>query len=133
MNRRPHRHRQGNRLRKDSRTIPRHGDPVQGDGRDDRRFWTDWHCGFVCDIERDALGDSQTRNGVTFEDLPIPALGRDQDPFTGIVVLGGIGHIQVALENGSDGTPKTIRHDLRPVASRGCPFCGTMNWRGDFP
>jgi len=48
--------------------------------------------------------------------------------------LGGdIGHHHVALNIVTpDGEPKLIRHKYTSDISRGCPFCGTLNWRGDY-
>jgi hypothetical protein len=36
------------------------------------------------------------------------------------------------MRKGADGESKTIVHDYKSNVSRGCPFCGTTNWRGDY-
>jgi len=126
----------GRRLPRQSKTIPRKGNPDRGNGLDDGRYYRCWHCGFLaCNEDRDALGDGQSGNGVSHEDYYNPAVGGsyDGDPLNSVTVLGGsIEHFHVTLELGSDGEPKGIRHDLRPVVNSGCPFCGSLNWRGDY-
>ena len=55
-------------------------------------------------------------------------------PASRYAVLGGdTGHYQVAQNIVTpDGVAKTIRHEYTSDISRGCAFCGTLNWRGDY-
>ena len=117
------------RLPKQSRTIPLHGDRDRGNGEDFRKWYTCWHCGFTCKLGRDALGGTNSRAGTTYEDSIIPSDPSLEDK--NYAVLGGpINNFEVALELGSDGNPKEILHHYTSVISKGCPFCGTMNWQG---
>ena len=123
---RPHRR----KLSKRSRTLP-----IYGKGDDAGRYFRCWNCGWICDTERDELGDSDSNSGDNHTDYHNIA---PEDPYTNAGVgrsccLGGdIGHFHVAMEIGSDGEAKTIRHDYTSDISRGCAFCGTVNWRGDY-
>jgi hypothetical protein len=108
--------------------------PIYGRGDDRRRFYRCWNCGFVCDSRRDELGDSDSNAGDDHTDFNIHA---QPDPQLGGVAkqlcLGGdIGHYHVAMKIGADSEPQTIVHSLKSDVSRGCPFCGTVNWRGDY-
>ena len=128
---------QGRRLPKESKTIPLKGNKVRGNGEDFGKYYRCWNCDFVCNVERDSLGDSQSRGGDNHERYHIPTYGlQDQDTnLSRYSVLGGdINNFHVALENGSDGNPKEIHgHDYESVITGGCPCCGSMNWRGDYP
>ncbi len=123
-----HRYRKS-RIPKDSRTIPIYGDPIRGDGNDDGKYYKCWNCGFVCNVDRDALGDGQSRDGVAIKEFIEIAYGGLPSSFA---VLGSsIGHFHVALEKGADGTAKTIEHNLMAKDGSGCPLCQTLNWKGD--
>ena len=113
------------RIHKDSRTIPIWGSPTRGDGLDHGKWFRCWNCGFLCNKDRDALGDSQSRDGVVIEDYAQNPEGRN---FTGDAILGlGV----IASETDSEGDP--IRYPLMiSTKSTGCPFCHTLNWRGDY-
>jgi len=119
------------RLPKQSRRIPLRGNKFRGDGEDSGKWFRCWHCGWICNQERDTLGDSQSTSAVTItEEIQIAA-----DSGRGAVfVLGdSIQDYQVAMEYGADGsTAKGIRYSFEPDVSGGCPFCGSTNWRGDY-
>lgn len=107
-----------NRLPKRSRTIP-----VKGFGEDKGRYFRCWHCGFVCNKDRDALGNSESRSGITYGESLLHAV----EPAR--CVLGGsINHYHTAVSNNGYG----LKHQIKPSNVRGCPFCGTLNWRGDY-
>ena len=123
--RRPHKYHPPKR----SRTLP-----IYGKGDDEGRYFHCWNCGFVCDSQRDELGDSDSSADVGYTDYNGVA---NEDPYTvnagRVICLGGdIGHYHVAMRVGPDDEPKTIRHNLKSDISKGCPFCGTTNWRGDY-
>ena len=106
-------------LPKESRTIPR---------RDDEGIWfTCWVCGFANKEGRSALGGSASPSGVKHTGAIIPS---DSDTNSVAVLGGSINHHHVALENGSDGTPKGIPHVHSDDISTGCPMCGSLNWLG---
>lgn len=90
----------------------------------------------MVNVDRDALGDGQSGDGVSHEDYSIPSVGGsyDGDPLTSVTVLDGdIEHFHVALKLGSDGEPEAIKHSFKSIVNQGCPFCGSLNWRGDYP
>ena len=111
---------------KEARTIPLPGNEDRGNGLDDDRYFSCWHCGFTCDSDRDSLGGFG--DGVSYSDAIIESVPTVGDPLTSVSVLGNP-HYQVALELGMDGNPKEIRHEIIPVVNNGCPLCGTLNWR----
>lgn len=106
--------------------------PVRGRGRDADRYFKCWYCGFVCDVERDELGGSESGSGVAHTDAL--ELSGESDGIPLSIALGGdIGHYHVAIELESDqDTPKTTYHNFISDISSGCPFCGSKNWRGDY-
>jgi hypothetical protein len=131
--------------RKRSRTLPIYGNPEMGDGKDDGKYFRCWNCGFVCNVERDALGDSESLSGVSYEIYEQKySTDGSPAPFIGAAIHGEAldgealirkcclytGH--VLLENGPDGTAKGIYRNWSPLVSAGCPFCGSRNWRGDY-
>ena len=119
------------RIAKDSRRIQLWGDPIRGDGQDFGKWFRCWNCGFICNSERDALGDSQSRDGRVHKDYA-------QNPDPGTVqkqaTLGGPSNVFVASEQDSGGTAKGVRNAIMvsSSASSGCPLCGSLNWRGDY-
>lgn len=136
----------GRRPKKDSRTIPIRGNADRGDGEDHGRYYRCWHCGFICNVERDDLGDRHSVSGVTHEIYeqkystdPNPsaqggAIHGDNDgvPLINMTQLGKGPKAFVAMENDPAGDPKTIIYNWGPVIAAGCPFCGCRNWRGDY-
>ena len=135
------------RIKKQSRTIPLRGHKDFAGGRDDGRYWKCWNCGFICDVERDELGDSESVAGIShtiYEAQYGGAQKNDGDynetdakqhgTNSGIPLLtmASIRSQHVLMENDSSGTPATIRSNWTPQVNSGCPFCGTKNWRGDY-
>lgn len=116
------------KLPKESRTIPLDGSNERGNGLDYHRFYRCWHCGFICDIDRDTLGGSKSLSGVGYE-----AASSEADPYNNNVgVLGGPDETVVSLALDSAGNPKEVYHTFKPVISGGCPLCGTTNWLGRY-
>lgn len=120
------------KYRKESRRIPIFGSKERGDGRDADRYFECWNCGMVCDSERDFLGGSEDSSRVT----PVAYNQTDDDTSTAAY------HCQGALASTSPtvtqaeceaagGTWSRVRY--KPEVEGGCPFCGTVNWRGDYP
>jgi len=106
--------------RKDSKTIPVHGSDSRGDGKDSGKYYECWHCGFICDVDRDALGDSQSIAQITNKSYDL------LDEFGDSVAdTGGCKH--TIFEGEGYTTNRYV-----PVVESGCPFCGTKNYRGDY-
>jgi len=78
-----------------------------------------------------SLGDG---TNVLFDDVSLKKVHLLPGNASRYAVLGGdIGHYHVALNIVTpDGEPELIRHKYTPDISIGCPFCGTLNWRGDY-
>lgn len=119
------------RLPSRSRTIPIKGHIDRGEGEDHGKYFKCWHCGFICDVDRDELGDEQTRSGDSALDYPVEV--NTYDYLGRIAVLGGsINHHEIALLKDSTGEAVSVRHSFKSDVTGGCPFCGTKNWRGDY-
>ena len=118
---------QKTKLKKESRTLP-----IFGRGDDAGKYFHCWNCGFVCDKDRDELGDSASRGG----DGHLDALNLVSDNVANalhVAVLGGCtGHYHVAGELGPDSVPREVTHTFKSDVSRGCPSCGSTNYRGDY-
>lgn len=123
------RRRETRRLKKRSRTIP-----LKGFGRDEGRYFRCWNCGFICDVERDSLGGAASLDGVDHVNYSVPTYGAvPNEEGSGLSVLGGnIEHFHVSSELDSSGNPKKPLHQFQVTITGGCPFCGTLNWRGDY-
>ena len=106
--------------KKESKTIPLYGSPERGDGLDDGRYFECWNCGFICDLDRDTLGDSQSTSDITLKSYQLLDEYGDN-----VAATGGTKH---TIFEGEGYT--TVRYI--PDVNSGCPFCGTMNWRGDY-
>ena len=120
------------KLAKRSRTLP-----VYGEGADEGKYFRCWNCGFICNVDRDELGDSESSAGdehTDFHDTHHCSTYDAPDAASRYATLGGdTGHYQVAQNIITpDGEAELIRHEYTSDISRGCPFCGTTNWRGDY-
>ena len=116
------------RLKKRSRTLP-----IPGRGEDEGKYFHCWNCHFVCDKDRDELGDSATRGGDHHLDAPNPIVNVPGGNTANQAVLGGsIGHYHVAAIVGPDSVPREVRHNFKSDVSKGCPQCGSTNYRGDY-
>ena len=117
------------RPKKESRRIPIWGSPERGDGLDHGRYFECWNCGFVCDSDRDFLGDSESSARIT-------PTAYNQTDEKGTAVYHCQGQLAMTNTNQTDceaagGTWSRVRYE--PVVESGCPFCGSPNWRGDYP
>lgn len=122
-----------NPIPKKARTLPIPGHPERGDGEDDGKYYRCWNCGFICNVDRDALGDDHSLSGLSYsvkepEEYDTVLPGEDGTLFTTFVLSTG----HIAPVSLADGTEATVRRVWYPSDAKGCPFCGTLNWRGDF-
>ncbi len=124
------------KTRRQARTLPLKGNLYRGDGLDANRYYRCWNCGFICNTERDALGDIDSRAGTSALTYYLQSYGSADrsSESSSLCVLGG-SHLfyHTVLELGADGQPKPVYHPKKAVITSGCPFCGTLNWRGDYP
>lgn len=125
------------RRRKQSRTLP-----VIGKGDDAGKYFRCWNCGFVCNVERDELGDRESTDGISYSiydqkystdgsDTFGSSIHGDNDNIA-LLSMSVLGKGHICLENGADGEPKEIYQNWKPEIDSGCPLCGTKNWRGDY-
>ena len=56
------------------------GDKYFGDGEDDGKYFRCANCGFVCDIDRDALGGPESRSGATYAQT-VDKYSENEPPF----------------------------------------------------
>ncbi len=114
------------RLRKDSRTISIYGSSERGDGRDSKRYYECWNCGFTCDVERDFLGGAEERARIT----PTAYNQTTDDLTTAKYHCQGAGADNQTDCEAAGGTWSRVRY--KPTVESGCPLCGSPNWRGDY-
>jgi len=125
------------KIPKESRTLPVYGHPIRGDGLDHAKWYRCWNCGWLCNSDRDALGDSQSRSGVSHKDYaqqPDPGYSYPEGE-AGISKKNQtavLGDALMAGESEHDGSPKSVKNAIMVSSPRGCPLCGTLNWRGDY-
>ena len=132
-------------LPKQARTIP-----VRGKGDDAGKWFKCWNCGFICNIDRDDssggyAGDNHTEfiRTAPAEGVDDRMLVFDSPPFyhtlmeaslcsttieTDEIGLVPLDEYTMIEEECSDSL--TIRHEFESDITKGCPFCGTTNWRG---
>ena len=115
-------------LKKRSRTLP-----IFGRRDDADKYFRCWNCSFVCDKDRDELGDSSTKGGDGHLDALTPVVNDIGGNTSNQAMLGGpVGHYHVAARVGPDASPTLVSHNFKSDVSRGCPKCGSTNWRGDY-
>jgi hypothetical protein len=95
-----------------------------------------WNCGFVCNTDRDQIGDGVGYTVIDQPDLPdVLNLGASANEFpqsngqqdnTISVELINTPHL---LGLGSDGTPLEIIHNNTSLITSGCPFCGCKQYK----
>ena len=123
---------QSRRPRKVARRIP-----VKGQRDDKGRYFRCWNCGFVCDAQRDQLGGPEDRSGVSHSNFIVADnLGYQfgDSELDAQISLEAIGlHFESVSVSQSNGDPQPSRQDIKPDIGGGCPLCGTLNWRGDYP
>jgi len=114
-----------------SRSIAVYGDPPMGDGVDYGEWYRCWYCKQLNNTNKSKLGGSDSTDGVAYEDYPDSP---DYSLIQGIAVMGGISNTFTAQANGSDGNPIPVMNNIRVSdGGTGCSFCGSLNWRGDYP
>ena len=106
-------------LAKQSRSIPY---KVRGD----EKLFKCWNCGFICNEDRDdssglTAGDNHTVSS-------IPSFGGDG--LDGMIIPTEIGKECVLMEQDAQGDDVVIQHLFTSNITKGCPMCGTTNYKG---
>lgn len=108
-----------------------YGDPDLGGGQDANVWYRCWVCKQPNSTKTSTLGGSDSPSGVVYEDY---ADTPDPGSVAGVAVLGGISNTYTAQLNGSDGNPIGVINSIRVSDNgTGCSFCGSLNYRGDYP
>lgn len=110
---------------KRSRTIPLKGNSIRGDGEDYGKYFKCWNCGWICNVDRDALGGAESEANIT----PTGYTQLDQYGNEVYHCFGAAGSTQSICED-AGGIWTSTRY--KPVVNSGCPACGSPNWRGDY-
>ena len=113
------------KLKHDARSFPykRRG---HQDEENPLKLWKCWHCGFICDEDRD--DHSQGTAGDSQEVSTLPASGGDG--LDGMIVSTEIGKETVMMKQDAQGVDVVIEHIYASVITKGCPMCGTTNYKG---
>ena len=108
------------RLPKQRKTIPLESSD-RDSGReviDAGRFYRCWNCGFICDVERDALSD--TSNGSNPVAVPIVSTGFTYGEGPEALIIT-VDKVRLSAQD-SSGDPVGIQHSFKASGS-GCPLC----------
>ena len=102
--------------------------PIWGANEDTGKYFRCWNCGFIANKDRNQIEfGNYGRSGIRVLDFPgyNPDLqmGNEQ----GIAILEDN---HVCMRNGLDDSADTVqRHDHYPDTFKGCPLCGSTNYR----
>jgi hypothetical protein len=104
------------------RKLPKQAKAFPYKPKGSESLWKCWNCGFICNEDRDdhsglTAGDNHTT-------IPQPAYGDSQ-----MLVLDVPYFYHVIMEQDINGD-KVIMHDHLTNITKGCPFCGTTNYKG---
>lgn len=130
------------RLPREKRTISIFGATSYIDGQvvkdQSGRFYKCWNCGFVCNTDRDKLGDGE---GFYVTDVPDYPFVYNQgassyehpcDPNTArwdtTISVDTITTPHM-MKLDSQGNPVTVIHNNISIITSGCPHCGCKNYR----
>lgn len=97
-------------------------------------FYHCGNCGFLCNDKRDSLGGNNSGSAINHSDFTTQSAGiMPGVPQTAITFVACVQTSIAGVALNSSGNAKTVVHNHRAVVSGGCPLCGSLNWRGDFP
>jgi hypothetical protein len=142
------------RIRHDKRRNPVRSSPsADTEARSDEGvYFRCWNCGWVCDKNRDALGNNvgsgdstqyytqyypQSTQGSRSEttDYQLSLEGvTDSDVDTGARAGKAFARLAmrrgraIVMESSADGTAKAVRLTYESLITKGCPLCGSTNY-----
>lgn len=108
--------------RKDSRTLP-----VKGKNEDEGKYYRCWNCGFICNVDRDELGGSASKDGISYA-----RFSRDYGTGENGEVIASLRSGHVCPKIDADDDAVTVREYWNPDVNSGCPMCGCLNYKGDY-
>lgn len=107
------------RVRKEKRTVP-----VPAQGAEEGRYFKCWNCGFICDIQKNALDTGRAGNSHTPATL---TPGREVGDLASVRFRVGRPIVLRALNSIGEHKPIYVQRSV--TVSSGCPFCGTHAWK----
>ena len=107
------------RLPKEARSIPYKA-------RGDEKLWKCWNCGFICNSDRDDHTGSHA--GDNHDIAVTTALGGEG--LDGMIIPTEIGVETVIMKQDSNGDDATVHHNYTSDVTKGCPMCGSTNYKG---
>ena len=111
-------------LPKQARTIP-----IKAGGDENGKLFRCWNCGFPCNTDRDdSSGSTAGDNHTDYSELARGYVENGEEDR--MMTLDGFDFYHTILETDADGPAKTIVHDHLTDVTKGCPMCGTTNYRG---
>ena len=106
--------------------LPRQARSIPYKSRGDEKLFKCWNCGFICNEDRDDSSGLEAGDSHTVSTLPaFGGTGLD-----GMIIPTEIGKECVLMELDAEGNNKTISHIYTSVITKGCPQCGTTNYKG---
>ena len=128
------------RLPRQKRTIAIFGAASYIDGRvvkdQSDKLFRCWNCGFICNTDRDKLGDGvgyriEDQVDLAPLDLAEAAIEYPQSNASEMAITISIDEVSTPLlmKLDSEGNPVTVMHNLSQVVYEGCPLCGCMNYK----
>lgn len=112
------------RIPKEAKALPK-----KARGEENGKLFECWNCGFTCNTDRD--DDSRSTAGDNHTDSRSPALGYVENGVEDrMITLDEFSFYHTLLAKTADGTAATVVHDHLTNVTKGCPFCGTTNYRG---
>jgi len=107
------------RLNHDARSFPYKA-------RGDESLWKCWNCGFICNEDRDDHSGSHAGDNHVI--AVTPALGGQG--LNGMLITTEVGKEHVIMKQDSNGDAAVIEHNYTSDVTKGCPFCGSTNYKG---
>jgi len=103
--------------------------PMRAGGDESGKIFKCWNCNFTCNTDRD--DDSGDTAGDNHTDYSSPALGFvENGEEDRMIVLDEYDFYHTIMKVNADGSVSTIVHDHLTDISKGCPMCGSTNYRG---
>jgi len=106
--------------------LPKQARSIPYKSKGDERLWKCWNCGFI--VDEDKYDSSGLMAGDSHIGQAVPSFGGEGK--SGMIIPTEVGRSCVLMEQDASGTNKTIKHVFVSRVTRGCPFCGSTNYKG---
>ncbi len=102
--------------------------PLREKGKDAGKWFKCWNCGFPCNTDRDdSSGSTAGDNHVDFHSPSLGFVENGQEDR--MLAISDPPFFHTIMENDATGSAKTIVHEHLTNVTKGCPFCGTTNFK----